>query len=481
MVGRNDPCPCGSGKKYKKCCERVVAIQAAEQIRENREIQIKKEILKDLKEWFERHVSREEEKKWEERFKEIMRFPTAKPLPSKYTHAYRFWLMLDAPCVDGRRPIDVWREASNLQSDRQELADQLRDVHLGCYEVCYTGNQEVILQPILGEGTYVTKVFEPLHKGDVLIGRLSRLGNRYELFGPYTVFTQQMRGEILMHLENQVPRDPAGEREFWRQNGLHVLGWAMHRAKEWDQLSTQAQASREEAAPTAEVRALPSLPSLKEEEKGLPDLVTQQLELFFMNAVSEYQPRTQALFARSLEYLVEYISLYFGKSFTWSRFNEDVLAHFCGVWYVDRVGSNAVKAKIFLNTIKHLFRWLDGEGIETVYAAYRRVYPSLIQSLPLAFEVRKWLVQHGVQERTSEESAMTGTYLLAVPPSGPVLLMGKKWLPLNLRGFPPNWAEYRFWLKGTVANDGSLHRVEAVYPVLLDDWEQTLEQTMEER
>ena len=21
MVGRNEPCPCGSGKKYKKCCE----------------------------------------------------------------------------------------------------------------------------------------------------------------------------------------------------------------------------------------------------------------------------------------------------------------------------------------------------------------------------------------------------------------------------------------------------------------------------
>jgi uncharacterized protein len=22
-VGRNDPCPCGSGKKYKKCCGRM--------------------------------------------------------------------------------------------------------------------------------------------------------------------------------------------------------------------------------------------------------------------------------------------------------------------------------------------------------------------------------------------------------------------------------------------------------------------------
>src|SRR5258706_244770 len=25
-VGRNDPCPCGSGKKYKRCCGAVVAI-----------------------------------------------------------------------------------------------------------------------------------------------------------------------------------------------------------------------------------------------------------------------------------------------------------------------------------------------------------------------------------------------------------------------------------------------------------------------
>jgi hypothetical protein len=27
--GRNDPCPCGSGKKYKKCCGAVISINAA--------------------------------------------------------------------------------------------------------------------------------------------------------------------------------------------------------------------------------------------------------------------------------------------------------------------------------------------------------------------------------------------------------------------------------------------------------------------
>ena len=27
QVGRNDPCPCGSGKKYKKCCEQKSYLQ----------------------------------------------------------------------------------------------------------------------------------------------------------------------------------------------------------------------------------------------------------------------------------------------------------------------------------------------------------------------------------------------------------------------------------------------------------------------
>ena len=30
-IGRNDPCPCGSGKKYKKCCLEVDARRAAEE------------------------------------------------------------------------------------------------------------------------------------------------------------------------------------------------------------------------------------------------------------------------------------------------------------------------------------------------------------------------------------------------------------------------------------------------------------------
>ena len=33
MIGRNDPCPCGSGKKYKKCCQskNAVTIETVQQ------------------------------------------------------------------------------------------------------------------------------------------------------------------------------------------------------------------------------------------------------------------------------------------------------------------------------------------------------------------------------------------------------------------------------------------------------------------
>ena len=34
MVGRNDPCPCGSGLKYKKCCMNKMTSYAGRQLSE---------------------------------------------------------------------------------------------------------------------------------------------------------------------------------------------------------------------------------------------------------------------------------------------------------------------------------------------------------------------------------------------------------------------------------------------------------------
>lgn len=54
--GRNDPCPCGSGKKYKKCCAIKPASRGfkAEVITEKKETQVKPVPLSSL---FEQNVT----------------------------------------------------------------------------------------------------------------------------------------------------------------------------------------------------------------------------------------------------------------------------------------------------------------------------------------------------------------------------------------------------------------------------------------
>lgn len=57
-VGRNDPCPCGSGKKYKKCCEERIEKKTLN-ARVIKPIQINKEAAentKDLSTHFFKHL-----------------------------------------------------------------------------------------------------------------------------------------------------------------------------------------------------------------------------------------------------------------------------------------------------------------------------------------------------------------------------------------------------------------------------------------
>lgn len=41
LIGRNDLCPCGSGKKYKKCCMRKDSVIEIARMREERFFQLK--------------------------------------------------------------------------------------------------------------------------------------------------------------------------------------------------------------------------------------------------------------------------------------------------------------------------------------------------------------------------------------------------------------------------------------------------------
>jgi predicted metal-binding transcription factor (methanogenesis marker protein 9) len=55
-VGRNDPCPCGSGKKYKKCCIAKDAVVEIRKVREERFFQLKNELSEEIYQFLERSL-----------------------------------------------------------------------------------------------------------------------------------------------------------------------------------------------------------------------------------------------------------------------------------------------------------------------------------------------------------------------------------------------------------------------------------------
>jgi len=120
MIGRNDPCPCGSGKKYKKCC----MFSQAEQSQKIRFVNMKITSEPIKNETYPYTVSEEDEKLLGELYsqKEIKNNPeqSLKPLlslkekypnyPALYNYIYACYKMLDQE----EKALDILKETLKL-------------------------------------------------------------------------------------------------------------------------------------------------------------------------------------------------------------------------------------------------------------------------------------------------------------------------------------------------------------------------------
>ncbi|SEN06888.1 SEC-C motif-containing protein [Lihuaxuella thermophila] len=473
MVGRNDPCPCGSGKKYKKCCERVIAFSAAERARELRDSRLKNELLVDLNRWFKRRCSPEMELTWADRFKALLHFPLDQPIPHDFSFSFRFWLLFDAPCINRKRPVEIWMSTIRKSPIKERLARNFCDTPFTCYEIKEIREEAMIFRSLVDGVEYEVKKGQTIPREKLVFTRLIRVGNRYELFGPYICIVHEMRGEILVQLEKYTHHEDEHHDFTTRENGWRVLGWSIQRAKELEKMeklvSTPPEILESMKEPPFWGTAEP-----KEEDHVLPAHIMQHLEQFFVHHVTPLQKGTQAFYNRSLDLLYKYLSMRYGKTFDWSMLNEDSLVHFLSFWYMDQVKTSPNGCKIFLNTLKYLFRWLQDEGISDVYETFKKVYVLLIRSLPTTAEAKRWILQNAVvpEYKGSDVNGKAGMYMLAVSSTGPVLFVEDKWVPVHLLGFPSMYADSRFWVRGSIEIRPSgcyFTKVEGVYPMILVD------------
>ncbi len=103
-VGRNDPCPCGSGKKYKRCCLRKEAEEGARA----RELEDREVALALLNDFIDRFVSTEEVTEAIEEFwtRKPDEFARSEGHQRNSVDAFNGWFWFDRPTSRGSTPAE---------------------------------------------------------------------------------------------------------------------------------------------------------------------------------------------------------------------------------------------------------------------------------------------------------------------------------------------------------------------------------------
>ncbi len=181
-VGRNDLCPCGSGKKYKKCCGIVTPIT---ELRSRHEQKLQKEYAA----WVERlnhfvagQVSSETVQKARERFAVEVGLSDESVMQPEWAAHFFNWFVLDVKTT-GETVLESYLKQHGRRMD-PDLRRSFTRLHLNAYEIVQVERDVLTVRhPLSGETRYVLRT-SPLNMqpGQIIVGRLLNLGLRDLLF-----------------------------------------------------------------------------------------------------------------------------------------------------------------------------------------------------------------------------------------------------------------------------------------------------------
>lgn len=173
-VGRNDPCPCGSGKKYKKCCGRLEGIVGFGLSPFERHSQLISAVKIKLDEYCKQEI-----KKFR---KEILRrflfFSVDKLLPPEHETFFSDWLWFDydnSGDSPGKRYLK--ENGAYMEPELKNCLEALNNSYLSVYQFMSSNNNYMQLRDIFSGQEYRVILKEEFKTDDkdkyvILLGRL---------------------------------------------------------------------------------------------------------------------------------------------------------------------------------------------------------------------------------------------------------------------------------------------------------------------
>jgi len=181
-VGRNDPCPCGSGKKYKHCCLRKETTAKSEVITRDRAWQTVRDALID----FSREVrfGPDLESAFDLFWDKSYTLEGPDSLDPVQVMSFLDWYVHDyRTSTDGRRIVEIFltERDSTLSEQELQLLDAAQDSLFSAYEVTDVEESKTaklldVFQDLEYELQYVPTRAE-IMAGQLLLGRLVTAGD----------------------------------------------------------------------------------------------------------------------------------------------------------------------------------------------------------------------------------------------------------------------------------------------------------------
>ena len=226
-VGRNDPCPCGSGKKYKKCCLRESysppGIESATQ----------SSLIQKLLAFGKRHHK--------DTLGQAMEFFWSPGVPEEHLNAdylemadinFWDWFVYDWEIdqENGKRLIDLYMESvKSLGTEEKVMLGKMRDTFLSLFEVQEVFPEKgLLLKDLIAGGEYEVRekmATRSLRKWDILAARLLHLDGDYIMSGSVYPYPLRIKEDIIADINGSFkkyrkdhPDDSV--RDFLKRNGV---------------------------------------------------------------------------------------------------------------------------------------------------------------------------------------------------------------------------------------------------------------------
>jgi len=244
-VGRNDPCPCGSGRKYKKCC----LVREQDESRREAAARLSRERRNDVVghalRWLERH-HRDALLAALDEFESATAAEHGRPLPESdgeylEMQALEWALAEGVTKIDGRevRLRDlVLEDGIVLEADQRRWLERATEEPLRLWKIVgVSPGVGLELQNLLDEGaepvwTTERTASRTLRRTEVIAARLARWNDGWEIASLYSIPDQDVLA-LVAHVEDRVGAGGADPNQARRVGRLIRDYWVRLFTRRW--------------------------------------------------------------------------------------------------------------------------------------------------------------------------------------------------------------------------------------------------------